>query len=485
MKKRSHGKNKPSLSKKAIMTDDPSSSWVNHMDWLDVVDDYIHDRRSMALKEEQEEEEQEEEDEEQDDDNTTDIEQDDTKQAQKEINEWISIISWNVLADGYCTMRSHQHLPLKFQRHVFDRPQRQHHVRQTLKHVLTPLADILCLQEVDEPLGIHPCMTELGYDGIATPTSAGGKDGRIDSCALYYRPDVWTLIQSEIIRLDDIATMCTRKRSTTRSRNSNNNSNNHDNNNDNTWNSPFTSSHPTSTTTSNLQGLQSSFCRKNMGLLARLQHAQYKHRQIVVGVVHLYWNPAYEYVKLCQAHYVMLRAKAFCQQEDRNNTIIPFILCGDFNSRPNSYVHQYLTKGVVNAKLVAPWYYVNDDEEAEIREGQQQQQQQQQQLPPLEESRNGPVPSISTMNTASSTMVASDPPKDSNLSAAMEQLSLRTTDSISTTPTVRYMLDYTLNRFCRWLRILGLDAALETEEEERFRTKEGKLYVPHTLSLFS
>ena len=30
----------------------------------------------------------------------------------------------------------------------------------------------------------------------------------------------------------------------------------------------------------------------------------------------------------------------------------------------------------------------------------------------------------------------------------------------------RYILDYTLNRLCRWLRLLGLDAALETEEEE-------------------
>jgi hypothetical protein len=44
-----------------------------------------------------------------------------------------------------------------------------------------------------------------------------------------------------------------------------------------------------------------------------------------------------------------------------------------------------------------------------------------------------------------------------------------------TAPEVRYMLDFTLNRFCRWMRILGLDAALETEEEERERTKEGNM----------
>jgi uncharacterized protein with PIN domain len=42
-------------------------------------------------------------------------------------------------------------------------------------------------------------------------------------------------------------------------------------------------------------------------------------------------------------------------------------------------------------------------------------------------------------------------------------------------PGVRYLLDFTLSRFCRWLRILGLDAALETEEEDFERTKHGRM----------
>ena len=45
----------------------------------------------------------------------------------------------------------------------------------------------------------------------------------------------------------------------------------------------------------------------------------------------------------------------------------------------------------------------------------------------------------------------------------------------TSSPKVRYLLDFTLNRFCRWLRILGLDAALETEEEEKERTRDGKM----------
>ena len=47
--------------------------------------------------------------------------------------------------------------------------------------------------------------------------------------------------------------------------------------------------------------------------------------------------------------------------------------------------------------------------------------------------------------------------------------------SSSLKPKVKYLLDYTLNRFCRWLRILGLDAALETEQEEKERTRDGNM----------
>ena len=40
---------------------------------------------------------------------------------------------------------------------------------------------------------------------------------------------------------------------------------------------------------------------------------------------------------------------------------------------------------------------------------------------------------------------------------------------------VKYVLDYTLNRFTRWLRILGIDATLETLEEEKERTSGGNM----------
>jgi mRNA deadenylase 3'-5' endonuclease subunit Ccr4 len=187
----------------------------------------------------------------------------------------VSIISWNVLADAYCNRRSHQQLPLKFQRHVFDRPQRQHHVRQILSRLTSLLEpDMFALQEVDPPLEVPACMKALGYEGIETTKSPGGKDGRVDACALYYRQDKWKCIEHQIVRLDDLAIQC--------SKTNNNNNNN-------------TSS--TTTHAGNLQGVQTTFVRKNMALLVRLEHRQ-SHRPLVVVVMHLYWNPCYEYVKV-------------------------------------------------------------------------------------------------------------------------------------------------------------------------------------------
>jgi len=158
----------------------------------------------------------------------------------------------------------------------------------------------------------------------------------------------------------------------------------------------------------------------------------------------LFWNPNYEYVKLCQIHYVAMRTKAFCK-----NANVPVILCGDFNSQPKSYVHRYLTTGSVNAKGVAPWYAHYHqrrmkDEESQNNEGDKN----------MQELSSDVTADLNKIH------ISEDP---SNKSAEQNK--------------VRYILDYTLNRFCRWMRILGLDAALETDEEEIQRTKYGNMIL--------
>ena len=122
---------------------------------------------------------------------------------------------------------------------------------------------------------------------------------------------------------------------------------------------------------------------------------------------------------------------------------IPIIFCGDFNSQPGSHVHRYLVDGYVNGKVAAPWYSVSEEE-----------------------------------NHQGYAMGSDLEPEEERLASRIDHLSLKEkTTQLQPTPAVRYLLDFTLNRFTRWLRILGIDAALETEDEENRRTKDGDLYV--------
>jgi hypothetical protein len=120
---------------------------------------------------------------------------------------------------------------------------------------------------------------------------------------------------------------------------------------------------------------------------------------------------------------------------------------------------------VTNAKFAAPWYYTEDEQEEE----------QQQDSEPKEDEKGV---ATNTAQVGGPWITASSPPsEDVMLSGDFQDLTISSSSEVSPKkePQVRYMLDYTLNRFCRWLRILGLDAALETEEEEKLRTKECKL----------
>jgi hypothetical protein len=94
----------------------------------------------------------------------------------------------------------------------------------------------------------------------------------------------------------------------------------------------------------------------------------------------------------------------------------------------------------LNAKLAAPWY-----------------------------SHTNLIDKVNDIPPATDTeMLANDLSK---------QLSLDNNEVTSSSAPIRYLLDFTLNRFCRWLRILGIDSVLETEQEEKLRTKDGSLYV--------
>ena len=148
--------------------------------------------------------------------------------------------------------------------------------------------DILALQEVDAPLDIPTCMDECGYQGHHTPTDITGRIGRVDACAIYFRRDRWTSIDVEIIRLDDLATLCTPPPTNQEPGNDGIST---------TTTISTSTTTPTTTRANSLIGIESSFLRKNMALLVRLQHVE-TGQDLVVAVAHLFWNPLYPDVKV-------------------------------------------------------------------------------------------------------------------------------------------------------------------------------------------
>ena len=387
----------------------------------------------------------------------------------------VSIICWNVLAEGYCSRKSHPGLPRQYQEVVFDKSRRGSLIRKILcsgKKVLSErtetelfgndsddneeaarapcvqlLADMWTLQEVDMDEVLSKHLACMGYEGIETPRMkiGSGAGGKADSCGVYWRSDRWSLVDQELIRLDDLASLPA--------------TDDDDNNNDSDQALPNGDPNAVGSSTigsinNNLQGLQRSFLRRNVAVLVRLQSKQSPQTTLVLAATHLFWNPIYEYVKLCQMHYIMIRAKKF-----RKNDAEPFVVCGDLNSLPGSSVHEYLTKGHVNAKFVAPWYregaaFVDDEEVT----GNQQN----------GENLNGLSQDMSSLKVSPQTNgneTLTKKPSNANGNHIKPQHSQQ----------VRYLLDVNLNRLCRWFRILGLDAGLETESEERLRTKEANI----------
>lgn len=118
-------------------------------------------------------------------------------------------------------------------------------------------------------------------------------------------------------------------------------------------------------------------------------------------------------------------------------------------------------EGKVNAKLSAPWYaYSRSQSEGAIESSE------------LVKKQGDGNNEVELENSG----MADVEDKFRNLNLGKDMVEAKCNRGAAT-PTIRYILDFTLNRFCRWLRILGLDAAMETEQEEIKRTKEGNVSV--------
>ena len=314
-----------------------------------------------------------------------------------------NIASLNLLAESYLTPRSHPGLPSRYADVAFDPSRRRKLLLETLERFCgprTPAAaeshddddddatrkwDVLALQELDlvedgDP--ILPAFESWGYRVVRTPS-----DQRRDCCAIVYDAGKFTLKHSEVVRFDDLATL-----KHARAEDGSEGPRNHEDDGDSgdicllKANGTPVTYHNIKPGRSNsppeLTGMVRSFLRRNCAVVVHLE-CVLTGQSIVVASVHLYWHPGYEYVKLCQAKYLLDFVAAFAIMEQRRaaadaTTTTPtktttttqqvpsVIICGDINSKPGSAVHKLFVEPHVDARTVAPWRYFWDQDNEEM-----------------------------------------------------------------------------------------------------------------------
>ena len=75
-----------------------------------------------------------------------------------------------------------------------------------------------------------------------------------------------------------------------------------------------------------------------------LEHLETGKPFLVVNT-HIHWNPKFDYVKYGQAFWLLMKVSEFLKEFNLSLDTTPLVVCGDFNSKPNSAViHMMLNK---------------------------------------------------------------------------------------------------------------------------------------------
>jgi len=396
-----------------------------------------------------------------------------------ETNISVSIVSFNMLAESYISPRSHPNLPNSFASIVFEPSKRRELLTKTLhKLIHGPFRDldILCLQEVDlYDEVVEPFMKNHGYLGFSTKIKSANLNPnshkKVDSCAIFWRKRTLDCIEQHIVEFDDLSKeefIIENKKEFTKVKTivdkpDQNNLRSSMTNNDAPTIDIHGNPYPTNPSTyynkkkkiqyrkqtpSSLTGVIQSFLRHNASCILLFKHKE-QSNIFAVTSTHLYWNPEYEYVKLSQSKYLLNNLKTVISNyvslggkskvED-----IPVLVCGDMNSKPNSTVYRFFVdKMGINAKQITPWYAHH-----------------------FENNRSDAIEAPDMKSSNQEKVIG-----DEIILSQMEHLGVCEKAGEDNIPQIRYLLDYSLNKFTRWLRMLGIDAELETEAEEEERTR--------------
>ena len=226
------------------------------------------------------------------------------------------IVSYNVLAEIYATQQQYPYCDIW----ALSWEYRFHNI---MREIIDASPDVVCLQEVQADHyenHLYANMSDQGYEGVYKQKTrqSMGLAGKVDGCALFWRRTKFHLVESYSIEFNELA-----QRQATQVMGLN----------------------PRSDEGINfLNRLSKDNIAQLVVLeLANPQLATRTNRdpinQVCIANTHLYSNKEFPDVKLWQAWQLLQELENFAMSR---GTTLPLMICGDFNSSPDSAVYDLL-----------------------------------------------------------------------------------------------------------------------------------------------
>lgn len=232
------------------------------------------------------------------------------------------IVTYNVLAEIYATQQQYPYCD--FWALSWD-----YRFQNIIRELLDACPDVICLQEIQADhyeSHIYNALSDAGFEGVykQKTRAAMGLAGKVDGCALFWRRSKFHLVESYSIEFNELA-----QRQATQVLGMNSRSE---------------------------EGIAylNRLCKDNVAQLVVLELAQPSMstrsnrdpiNQVCIANTHLYSNKDFPDVKLWQSWQLLQELETFVLSRGTN---LPLMICGDFNSTPDTSVYDLMSRQAVH-----------------------------------------------------------------------------------------------------------------------------------------
>jgi len=232
------------------------------------------------------------------------------------------VVTYNILAEIYATQQQYPYCD--FWALSWD-----YRFQNILREILDACPDVICLQEVQADhyeSHVYNALSEAGFEGVykQKTRAAMGLAGKVDGCALFWRRSKFHLVESYSIEFNELAS-----RQATQ----------------------VLGMNPRSE-----EGMAylNRLSKDNVAQLVVLELAQPSMssrsnrdpiNQVCIANTHLYSNKDFPDVKLWQSWQLLQELETFVHSRGTN---LPLMICGDFNSTPDTAVYDLLSRQAVH-----------------------------------------------------------------------------------------------------------------------------------------